>query len=111
MAEELVTLRERDAERLRVLGRVMSGSITEVHAGQLLKLTDRQVRTLLGRVRAEGAKGIIHRGRGRESPRKMPEALEERIARIIRSRYPDFSPLQASEKLVENTSIRSRRRV
>lgn len=53
MAEETVTLRKRDTERLRVIQRVLDGLITETYAGELLKITDRQVRTLLGRVRVE----------------------------------------------------------
>lgn len=105
MAEETVTLRKRDTERLRVIQRVLDGLITETYAGELLKITDRQVRTLLGRVRVEGAKGIVHRSRGRSSPRKMPEALEDRIARIITSRYPDFGPLHVTEKLQERHRI------
>ena len=105
MAEETITLTKRDAERLRVLHQVMEGVISQVYAGELLNITDRQVRTLLGRVREEGVKGLVHRSRGRESPRKMPEATADRIARIIRSRYPDFSPLLASEKLRERHRI------
>jgi hypothetical protein len=35
----------------------------------------------------------------------MPEELEDRIARIIRAKYPDFSPLHASEKLEERHRI------
>jgi len=105
MAEETITLRKRDAERLRVLHQVMDGMITQIYAGQLLNITDRQVRTLVGRVREEGAKGLIHRSRGRESPRKMAEAMEDRIAGIIRRKYPDFSPLFASEKLLERHRI------
>ena len=105
MAEETITLTKRDAERLRVLHQVMDGMITQISAGQLLDITDRQVRTLLGRVREEGAKGLIHRSRGRESPRKMPEAMADRIAAIIRTKYPDFSPLLASEKLRERHRI------
>ena len=101
MAEETITLRKRDAERLRVLHQVMDGLITQVYAGLLLDITERQIRTLLGRVREEGAKGLVHRSRGRKSPRKMPEAMEDRIAAIIRRKYPDFSPLLASEKLRE----------
>ena len=31
----------------------------------------------------------------------MSEAMEDRIAGIIRRKYPDFSPLLASEKLLE----------
>src|SRR5512137_146330 len=105
MAEETITLTKRDAERLRVLHQVMDEKISQVFAGELLDLSDRQVRTLLGRVREEGAKGLIHRSRGRESPRKMPEAIAERIAAIIRTKYPDFSPLLASEKLREHHRI------
>ena len=42
----------------------------------------------------------------------MPEELEDRIARIIRAKYPDFSPLHASEKLEERHRIEvSRERV
>lgn len=105
MAEETITLTKRDAERLRVLHQVMDEKIGQVFAGELLGISDRQVRTLLGRVREEGAKGLVHRSRGRESPRKMAEALEDRIGEIIRSRYPDFSPLLASEKLRERHRI------
>jgi len=105
MAKETVTLTKRDAERLRILHQVMDEKITQVFAGELLRLSDRQVRTLLGRVREEGAKGLVHRGRGRESPRKMAEAVEDQIAEIIRLRYPDFSPLLASEKLRERHRI------
>ena len=54
MAEETITLTKRDAERLRVLHQVIDGMITQLYAGQLLNITDRQVRTLLGRVRKEG---------------------------------------------------------
>lgn len=105
MAEETITLTKRDAERLRVLHQVMDEKIGQVFAGELLGISDRQVRTLLGRVREEGAKGLVHRSRGRESPRKMAEALEDRIGEIIRSRYPDFSPVLASEKLRERHRI------
>jgi transposase len=105
MAEETITLTKRDAERLRVLHQVMDEKISQVFAGELLGLSDRQVRTLLSRVREEGAKGLVHRSRGRKSPRKMPEAMEDRIAGIIGRKYPDFSPLLASEKLLERHRI------
>jgi hypothetical protein len=39
----------------------------------------------------------------------MREAMEARIARIIGSKYPDFSPLQASEKLAERHRIKASR--
>ncbi len=105
MDEETITLTKREAERLRILHRVLDRTIRQVDAGEILGITDRQVRTLLRRVEAEGAKGLIHRGRGKPSPRKMAEELEDRIAAIIRTRYPDFSPLHAAEKLFERHRI------
>lgn len=104
--EEEITLRKEDLERLRVLHQVLDGKLTQVDAGGILGITDRQVRTLLRRVEAHGAKGVIHLSRGRVSPRKMPKETEERIAGIIRSKYPDFSPLHAAEKLEERHRIK-----
>jgi hypothetical protein len=104
--EEEITLRKQDLERLRVLHQVLDEKITQVDAGGILGITDRQVRTLLRRVEAHGAKGVIHLGRGRVSPRKMPKETEDRIAGIIRSKYPDFSPLHAAEKLEERHRIK-----
>jgi len=106
MDEETITLTKREAERLRILHQVLDEKITQVGAGEILGITDRHVRKLLRRVKAEGAKGLIHRSRGRVSPRKMPKETEERIAGIIRSKYPDFSPLHAAEKLEERHRIR-----
>jgi hypothetical protein len=39
-----------------------------------LGLTERWMRKLLGRLRAEGDRGAVHRSRGRPSNRKLPEA-------------------------------------
>jgi transposase len=105
MDEETITLTKREAERLRILHRVLDRTIRQVDAGEILGITDRQVRTLLRRVEAQGAKGLIHGSRGKPSPRKMAEELEERITAIIRARYPDFSPLHAAEKLFERHRI------
>jgi hypothetical protein len=105
MEEETITLTKREAEKLRILHQVIDRLITQVGVGEILGITDRQVRTLQGRVQAEGAKGVIHRGRDRVSPRKMPDELEDRIAGIIRSKYPDFCPVHATEKLEERYRI------
>ena len=104
--EEEITLRKQELERLRVLHQVLDEKLTQIDAGGILGITDRQVRTLLRRVEAHGATGVIHQGRGRVSPRKMSKETEDRIAGIIRSKYPDFSPLHAAEKLEERDRIK-----
>ena len=105
MREDIVRMTKRELERWQVIQRVFRGELTQVLAGEALGLSERQVRRMVKKVRRRGARALAHASRGRQSPRKMPEALEDRIAEIIRSRYPDFSPLHVAEKLVERHRI------
>lgn len=101
MREDIVEMTKRELGRWQVIQKVLQGELTQALAGEAMGLSERQVRRMVKKVKRRGARGLAHAGRGQESPRKMAEALEDRIAEIIRSRYPDFSPLHASEKLAE----------
>ncbi len=105
MREDIVEMTKRDLERWQVIQRVMLGTLTQAEAGEVLGLCERQVRRLVKKGRKKGARGLIHGSRGKPSPRKMAEELEDRITAIIRTRYPDFSPLHAAEKLAERHRI------
>jgi hypothetical protein len=105
MAEEIIMMSKKEVDRLRILHRVMDGQMTQVYGAGLLEITDRQVRNLLYKIRDHGDKGIAHGNRGREAPNKMPLELEERIGRLIESKYTDFGPTLASEKLSELDGI------
>jgi hypothetical protein len=59
-----VRLSWKEAQKLRVLEEVQAGGRTLVSAGQVLGVTDRWIRTLLGRLRREGAAGLAHGDRG-----------------------------------------------
>jgi transposase len=106
MPEDMITMRRRDIERLRIVHKVIDKELTQVEAGAFLDLCERQIRRLIKKVEEKGAKGLVHGNRGQPSPRKMTEAEEERIASVIRAGYPDFSPLLASEKLEEREGIK-----
>jgi transposase len=105
MREGIVEMTKRELERWQVIQRVMLGTLTQAEAGEVLGLCERQVRRLVKKGRKKGARGLIHESRGKPSPRKMAEELEDRITAIIRTRYPDFSPLHAAEKLAERHRI------
>lgn len=105
MEEERITLKARELKRYEVIKRVLRKEVRQESAAALLELTSRQLRNLMGRVREQGAKGLVHGNRGKPSPRKMSEARKERIVMIMRSRYPDFPPLLGSEKLREREGI------
>jgi len=105
MREDRVEMTKQELGRWQVVQKVLQGDLTQTLAGEALGLSERQVRRLVKKVRRRGAQGLAHRTQGKESPRKMPEATEARIAEIIPSRYPDFSPLHVAEKLSERHRI------
>jgi hypothetical protein len=101
MAEkgDWIQMSQRERDRLRVLQDVEEGRCTQAKAGQLLKLSVRQLRRLQQRWRKKGAAALIHRGRGKPSNRRHDAALKKKVLQAYRRRYADFGPTLASEKL------------
>jgi transposase len=99
MEPERIELSQRERDRLKVLHEVEQRHLTQREAARRLRLSERQVRRLQVRVRAEGDRGVIHRLRGRSSNRKIPEERQQRILAQVRGRYADFGPTLASEHL------------
>jgi len=66
-----------------------------------LHLSDRQVRRLRRRFETEGAEGLLHRSRGRPSPRRLARRLRQRVAALLTTTYRDFNDCHATEKLQE----------
>jgi len=95
----------KERDRLKVVGPLAEGRLKQVEAARLLRLSVRQVRRLLGRYRAEGDAGLVHRSRGRPSNRRIPEVTRRRVMALVRRHYADFSPTLASEKLAERDGI------
>src|SRR5467141_1089607 len=101
METERIALSQRERDRLRVLQDVQQGHLTQVAAAQRIKITDRQVRRLLLRVREQGDRAVIHGLRGRPSNRKFAAPLEQKILARVRQRYADFGPTLAAEHLAK----------
>lgn len=99
----LMSAKERD--RLQVVGQVRRGEVTQQKAGELLGISERQVRRSLGRYEAEGDAGLVHRARGRPSNRRVSGALKARAVVALRERYADFGPTLAAEKLATHEGI------
>ncbi|MBI2818426.1 MAG: helix-turn-helix domain-containing protein, partial [Acidobacteria bacterium] len=64
MREERIELSQRERERLKVLHEMERGHLRQGEAAGRLRLSARQVRRLLRRVKREGDGGLIHRLRG-----------------------------------------------
>lgn len=108
MAEEerKVRLSDREVVRLRVLDEVRLGKRTQTGAAQLLDLSDRQVRTLLDRLKRRGPTGLIHGNRGRASKHRIPDPLRERIIEHYRGRYRGWNLTHFGEMLREREDMK-----
>jgi DNA-binding Lrp family transcriptional regulator len=66
-----VCMSAQDSLRAGVCRRLLDGKLAESEAARRLNLSVRKVRRLKVRVREAGDAGVVHRSRGRPSPRKL----------------------------------------
>lgn len=105
VGEDKVLMSGKELRRVHVIRQVLNAHITQVKAGSLLGLTDRQIRRLVRRVEQEGDQGLVHRGRGKPSNRRVPEKRKTKVLKLYEERYGDFGPTLAAEKLAEHHGI------
>ena len=92
---------DRELNRLEYLRRVSERRITQKKAAEIVGISTRQLRRLMRRLESEGPLGVGSRRRGKPSNNRAPEAVRSRIVELVRSRYVDFGPTLAAEKLSE----------
>jgi transposase-like protein len=104
--KDIIMLSQKELKRIHIIQKVADGVIKQVDAAGILLLSTRQIRRIVKKVKAEGEKGIIHKSRGRDSNRKTPKKIRDRVVKLYRTRYKDFGPTLASEKLFERDGIK-----
>ncbi|MEA3346994.1 MAG: ISNCY family transposase [Candidatus Auribacterota bacterium] len=105
MRKDILTMSQKEVGRLHVIEKSIEKEISQRDAGNILRLSERQVRRLVRRVRQYGAEGVIHKLRGRQGNRKTDPGRRAKIIRIYRKEYQGFGPRLASEKLLECNEI------
>src|SRR3989454_1008082 len=103
--QEMLVLSTKDRDRLKVLHEVKRKHLTQRAAARQLGISDRWVRKLLVRVRKGGDGGIVHRGRGRRSNRRLPESLRTQTLKLVQAKYRDFGPTLACEYLAKDHQV------
>lgn len=99
MEKKRIEMSQRERDVLKVMAGVLKGERTQVEAARLLNRSERQIRRLARRIEAEGDEGVIHRLRGKASNRRLEQATRQRVLDLYKSRYTDFGPTLACEKL------------
>ena len=100
-----VRMSERECDRMVVMERVEAGKMTLKAAAEEMGVCCRQAKRIAARWRKERAWGLVHRGRGRVSNRRLPDGLKRRTLETCRARYGDFGPTLAAEYLAEEEGI------
>ena len=103
--KDIIIMRQKELKRLHVINKVMEGELTQVEAAEILSLSERQIGRIVKRIKEEGDKGIQHRSRGRESSRRLPKKLKDRVVRLYLEKYKGFGPTFTAEKLYEIDAI------
>jgi transposase len=106
MAErDMVTMSQKEMKRVHVIHKVREGIVTQREAAEMVSLSERHIRRIVKRIRDEGDKGIQHRSRGKESNRRLPKALVEKVTRLYEEKYQGFGSTLTAEKLLELEGI------
>ena len=106
MAEkDIIMASQRELKRLHVVQKVIEGALKQKEAAEMLSLSIRQIGRIILRVKEEGAQGVVHRSRGRQSNRKLPQKIKDQVLGLYRKNYEGFGPTLAQEKLFERDGI------
>src|SRR5712692_9320292 len=101
MKRETFALSQKELQRVAVISRCVKGELACARAAALLCLSVRQIKRLKKRMREDGEAALAHANRGRPSPRRLPDAVRERIVQLSRNTYAGFNDHHLCEKLVE----------
>ena len=97
----LLTMSEKEMNRLEVIQRVGEKRLKQKAAAKLLGISERQVKRLLSRYRQQGAKGLVSLRRGKPSNNQMAAEIQRKVLDQLKGKYKGFGPTLACEKLVE----------
>jgi len=99
MNEDRIEMSQRERDRLKVMALVLEGKRTQREAARLLGLTDRQIRRLQQRLKAQGDTAVIHKLRGRTSNHRIDPQHRQKVLAAYRDQLLGFGPTFAAEKL------------
>ena len=104
--KDIIEMSFREVKRLKAVHEAMAGHITQKAAALMMGVCERQARRLVRAVREEGGLGVVHKGRGRASNRRLPNKVKDKVISLYKGKYHGFGPLLASEKLLELDGIK-----
>lgn len=103
--KETVTLNTKEQKRLLVLNEFLERRMTGQEAAEVLGISLRHTRRIIAAYRKEGAAVLAHGNRGKDSHRRTPEVVEEKIVELAEGLYHDYNNCHFAEELEERHGI------
>lgn len=102
----MVNLTMQEAHRYKVISEVKEGCLKVREAAEILGLSQRQVYRIKARFGKEGPKGIIHRSKGKKTPRWLREKVRDKIDHLYKTKYRGFNLTHMTEFLNQEEGIK-----
>ena len=102
MNQEIWAMSDKETERLSVIERAASGSITQSQAAIQIGVCERHFQRLLRGYRQRGVRVLLSSRRGVAPNNRLPLSVRLRVLELVRENYSDFGPTFAHEKLQRN---------
>jgi transposase len=96
----------KEMKRLEVMQKLSEKQTSQKKAAIELGISIRQVKRLWRAYRKKGAAGLISHQRGKASHNRLSEETEQAAVDLLHSRYADFGPTLAQEKLVGKDGLK-----
>jgi hypothetical protein len=97
---------KKEREQAKVFEQLKEAKISQIEAAARLKITPRWVRYKFKRYLERGDSGLVHKGRGRPSPKQWDKKEKEFLLNLLQGEWADFGPTFAAEKLEEIYGIK-----
>ena len=99
--DELLTMSKKELSRLEVIQRLEQKRLKQTEAAEILGVGTRHIRRLMHSYREYQEIGLVSKRRGRPSNNRLKAGIRQDAIDLLHSRYHDFGPTLAHEKLTE----------
>src|SRR2546428_14014659 len=102
---DTITMSGKETPRPGILNALCAARITTQQAAEALHLSVRQIQRLKPRYCEAGALGLVHRGRGQPSRRRLADPMRELIVAALTTTYAGFNDVHLTERLQEEHAL------
>ena len=102
----MVTLSQKELQRMRVIEKAVDGRLSVSEAARLLQRSERQVQRLKRRFQPNSADWVRHGNRGKSRSWALDASLSQRVLALARGKYAGFNDSHLHQKLLEVEGFR-----